>query len=124
MPWSLIMQVIETLFPELQPTYHTRIYFGLGDNGQLKIGLTGRPSGRRGGEMHFTELCAIPGDRFIEHGYHAEYATERIGRTEWFYLSDRLLLDVITMCVQQGRSSSVGILRERILARLRLVATA
>lgn len=118
------MQVIDTLFPDLQPTYRTRVYFGLGDNGQLKIGITGRKDGRRGGEMHFTELCAVPGDRFVEHRYHAEYASERIGRTEWFYLSDRLLLDVIVMCVQQGRARSVATLKELALARLRQAAAA
>lgn len=113
------MQVVETLFPELQPYYRTRVYFGLGDNGQLKIGITGRKDGRRGGEMHFTELCAVPGDRLIEQRYHREYAAERIGRTEWFYLSDRLLLDVIVMCVSQGRTRSVEALKDLTLARLR-----
>lgn len=116
------MQIVETLFPELQPFYRTRVYFGLGDNGQLKIGITGRESGRRGGEMHFTELCAVPGDRLVEQRYHAEYAAERCGRTEWFYLSDRLLTDVLVMCVQQGRSKSVEVLRGTILARLRQAA--
>lgn len=116
------MQVVETLFPELQPLYRTRVYFGLGDNGQLKIGITGRKDGRRGGEMHFTELCAVPGDRFIEQRYHTEYAADRIGRTEWFYLSDRLLLDMIVMCVQQGRARSVAVLKELALARLQQAA--
>ena len=116
------MQVVDTLFPQLEPTYKTRVYFGLGQNGQLKIGLTGRDNGRRGGEMHFTELCAERGDRIVEARYHAKYAAERIGRTEWFNLSDRLLLDVLLMCVQQGRTRSVGTLRELMLARLRQAA--
>jgi hypothetical protein len=116
--------IVESLFPELQPLYRTRIYFGLGDNGQLKIGITGRPSGRRGGEMHFTELCAVPGDRRIEDRHHAKYAAERIGRTEWFYLSDRLLTDVLVMCVQQGRAKSVEILKGLILGRLSVLAAA
>lgn len=118
------MQVLETLFPDLEPTYRTRVYFGLGDNGQLKIGITGREDGRRGGEMHFTELCAVPGDRFVEQRYHLKYTAERIGRTEWFYLSDRLLLNVTLMCVQQGRSSSVEILKHRILARMQQAVAA
>jgi hypothetical protein len=116
------MQVIESLFPDLEPVYRTRVYFGLGENGQVKIGLTGRADGRRGGEMHFTELCAVPGDRFIEHRYHAEYAQERIGRTEWFNLSDQLLMDLIVMCVQQGRGQSVETLKTVALGRLRQAA--
>jgi hypothetical protein len=112
------MQVIETLYPELEPQYRTRVYFGLGQNGQLKIGLTGRKDGRRGGEMHFTELCAIPGNRVVEARFHQQYAADRIGRTEWFGLSDRLLMDLIVRCVQQGRSQSVEILRTLIMARL------
>ena len=101
------MHIVETLFPELQPVYLTRVYFGLGDNGQVKIGLTKRASGRRGGEMHFTELCAIPGDRKVEQQYHDRYADARYGTTEWFRLSQRLLVDLICMCVQQGRTDSV-----------------
>ncbi len=116
------MQVIDTLFPELKPVYLTRVYFGYGDNGQVKIGLTGRPNGRRGGEMHFTELCAVPGDRLIEQRYHRAYTTERVGHTEWFRLSDRLLTDLIVMCVQQGRDGSVEILKGIILDRLRRAA--
>lgn len=116
------MQTVDTLFPELAPQYRTRVYFGLGLNGQIKIGITGREDGRRGGEMHFTELCAVPGDRLVEARYHRRYAIERTGRTEWFELSDRLLMDLIVMCVQQGRHQSVEILKTRVLARLRQAA--
>ena len=101
------MQVAESLFPDLVPQYRTRVYFGLGDSGQLKIGVTGRPSGRRGGEMHFDELCSVPGDRLVEQRYRAKYAKERIGKTEWHELSGRLLMDLVVMCVQQGRHKSV-----------------
>jgi hypothetical protein len=117
------MHIVETLFPELQPDCLTRVYFGLGVcRTRAKIGLTGRPSGRRGGEMHFDELCADPGDRLVEQRYHDKYAEERIGSTEWFWLSDRLLLDLIVMCVQQGRHRSVEILKGIAMARLRQAA--
>jgi hypothetical protein len=118
------MYVIETLFPDLEPTYRTRVYFGLGQNGQVKIGLTGRTSGRRGGEMHFTELCSVSGDRRTEDSYHMKYADCRIGRTEWFHLTDRLLMDLIVMCVQQGRGKSVEILKGIALGRLQMQAAA
>jgi hypothetical protein len=118
------MYIVETLFPELQPCYRTRVYFGLGDNRQVKIGITGRQNGRRGGEMHFTELCSIPGDRLIEHRYHAKYATERFSKTEWFELSDGLLTDLMVMCVQQGRHKSVEKLKEIMLVRLQRQAAA
>jgi len=117
------MQVIETLFPDFEPDYLTRVYFGLGhDFERVKIGITGRENGHRGGEMHFDEMCCIPGDRLIEHRYHRKYAAERIGKTEWFYLSDRLLMDLIVMCVQQGRYRSTEALKGIMLARLRQVA--
>jgi len=112
------MYVAETLFPDIKPAYRSRIYFGLGDNGQVKIGLTSRQNGRRGGEMHFTELCSVPGDRRTEDFYHAKYAGERIARTEWFRLSDALLVDLTLMCVQQGRTRSVEALKGLMLGRL------
>ena len=67
----------DSLFPDLEPQFLTRIYFGLGDNGQVKIGLTKRPSERRGGEMHFTELCSVPGGHLTERMYHNRYAAVR-----------------------------------------------
>src|SRR5258708_5616240 len=73
----------------------TRVYFGLGACGErVKIGLTKRKSGHRGGEMWFIEMCSVPGNRSDESHYHAKYAAERIGQTEWFHLSDRLCLDL------------------------------
>ena len=116
------MHVVETLFPDLAPDTRSRVYFGLGENGQIKIGITKRPSGRRGGEMHFTELCSVPGGRSIEADYHAKYATERIGRTEWFHLSDRLCLDLIAVCSQQSREWAAETLKTIMLRRLRLAA--
>ena len=120
-----LMYITDSLFPELQPEHRTRIYFGLGvAEDQVKIGLTGRKDGRRGGEMHFTELCAVPGDRRTEDFYHAKYTSDRIGKTEWFRLSDQLLIDLTVMCVQQGRSRSVEILKKLTLTRLHSAAAA
>ena len=119
---AVMTQLAETLFPDLQPCYRTRVYFGLGDNGQVKIGITGRPSGRRGGEMHFTELYSVPGDRKTEDLYHDRYAAERIGRTEWFRLSDRLLIDLITECTRADRVKACETLKDLILRRLQLAA--
>ena len=116
------MHATETLFPDLVPFDTKRVYFGLGENGQVKIGTTGRPSGRRGGEMHFTELCSVPGGRSIEDSYHQKYAAERIGRTEWFHLSDRLALDLITACTKQGRDWAAEAVKVILLRRLQQVA--
>lgn len=112
----------DSLFPDLEPRYLTRIYFGLGDNGQVKIGLTKRPSGRRGGEMHFTELCSVPGGHLTERMYHDRYAAERIGKTEWFRPSDRLLMDLYAMCVKQERHMTAETVRHLIEQRMRLAA--
>jgi hypothetical protein len=118
------MYVAESLFGELEPRYRKRIYFGLGVNGQIKIGLTGRANGHRGGEMHFSELCSVPGDRLTEHQYHVKYAAERHGRSEWFAPSDRLLLDTLALCAQQQRHKSVEILKEILGSRLRQAVAA
>ena len=96
-----------------------RVYFGLSENGLLKIGTTARKSGRRGGELHFTELCWVRGGRSVEDYYHGKYAAERIGKTEWFRLSDRLAFDMITMCIEQGRTGSAEALKSIMLGRLR-----
>jgi hypothetical protein len=117
------MHNVETLFPDLEPRYLTRIYFGLAVClTRIKIGKTGRPNGRRGGEMHFTELCSVPGGDLTEQMYHDMYAAERIGKTEWFHLSDRLLMDLYAMCVKQERRESAEILKAIILTRLREAA--
>ena len=118
------MFIAESLFGEQELAYRKRVYFAYGDNGQIKIGLTGRPNGHRGGEMHFLELCSVPGDRLTEHQYHAKYAAERISKTEWFSASDRLLLDILTLCAQQQRHKSVEILKEIIGSRLRQAVAA
>lgn len=102
------------------PPRTTRVYFGLGACGtRIKIGLTKRKSGHRGGEMWFIELCAVPGDRDEESYYHSKYARERIGRTEWFHLSDQLCLDLIEMCLKQTRTGSYEVLKGVLYARLR-----
>jgi len=98
----------------------TRVYFGLGACGErIKIGLTKRRNGHRGGEMWFIELCSVPGDRAEEDQYHAKYARERIGKTEWFHLSDRLCMDLIAMCLAQKKTESYEVLRGVLYARLR-----
>lgn len=112
----------ETLFPELVVLDARRCYFGLGENFQIKIGLTSRPSGRRGGEMHFAELCSERGGRNVENYYHGKYAAERIGKTEWFHLSDRLALDLIEMCIEQGRKASAETVKMIVRSRLRQAA--
>lgn len=98
----------------------TRIYFGLGACGErVKIGLTKRKSGHRGGEMWFIELCSVPGDRAVEAYFHARYAAERISKTEWFHLSDRLCMDLVAMCLGQQRTQSYEVLKGVLYTRLR-----
>ena len=117
------MYVVESLFAELEPQCRTRVYKGLGVcRTRVKIGLTSRAIARRGGEMHFTELCSEPGDRLVEQRYRDKYATERIGKTEWHWLSDRLLLDLIVECTQAGNIKAIETLKAIAMARLRQVA--
>jgi len=116
----------EPLFDDQDPLFQNvvildarRTYFALGQDGLIKVGTTSRPIGRRGGEMHFTELCSVRGGRTVESHYHGKYAAERVGKTEWFRLSDRLAFDLITMCIEQGRTGSAETLKAIMLARLR-----
>lgn len=117
----------ETLFDAQDPMFGNvtlldarRTYFGLSVcNTRIKIGISKRPSGHRGGEMHFTELCSVRGGRSMEEYYHARYAAERIAKTEWFHLSDRLAFDLIVMCIEQGRTGSAETLKAIMLGRLR-----
>lgn len=113
------MYQLESLFPDLPPSTRSRLYWGLGASGDLKCGITKRLVARRGGEMHFEELCSVPGGRSLEEEIHQKYNAERIGRTEWFRPSDRLLTDLLVLCVQQGRVKSVETLRAIMLRRLR-----
>jgi len=97
-----------------------RVYMGLSVcETRIKIGMTRRASGHRGGEMHFDELCDVRGGKSVEDYYHQKYATERIGKTEWFHLSDRLALDLIVMCTEQGRTASAETVKMIVRTRLK-----
>jgi len=109
----------ETLFDNVVILDTRRVYFGLGAcETQIKIGTSRRPSGHRGGEMHFDELCAVRGGRSVEEHYHQKYAAERIGKSEWFRLTNRVGFDVMTMCIEQGRIASAERLKHILLKRL------
>lgn len=108
----------EPLFEDFVILDARRVYFGLSENGLLKIGTTSRKSGRRGGELHFTELCSVRGGRSVESHYHQKYAADRIGTTEWFRLSGRLAFDLIVMCIEQDRTGSAEVLKSIMLGRL------
>ena len=74
--------------------------------------------------MHFAELCSVRGGRSVEDYYHGKYAAERIGKTEWFEPSDRLLLDLIVMCTEQGRTAAAETLKMIVRTRLQKKAAA
>lgn len=113
------MYQLDSMFPDLPMSPRSRLYWGLGASGDLKCGITKRLVARRGGEMHFKELVSVPGGRSLEEEVHQRYNAERIGRTEWFRPSNRLLTDLLVLCVQQGRVQSVHILQAIMLQRLR-----
>jgi len=116
----MVYLVEETLFPEIVPNELGWVYFGLGLGGinLIKIGHTMRTPDHRGGEVHFNPLCCVPGSKRTERMFHRKYAAERIGKSEWFHLSDRLALDLIVMCTQQGLVKSVEILKFILAERL------
>jgi len=115
-----LFDVQDPLFENVVILDARRVYFGLSVcRTRCKIGTTSRKSGRRGGELHFAELCSVRGGRSVEEYYHQKYAAERIGKTEWFDLSDRLAFDLITMCIEQGHTGSAETLKTIMLGRLR-----
>lgn len=80
----------------------TRVYFVLDERaGEIKIGFS-HDIDRRLGELRREGreprvLATIPGDKQTEQAMHARFAAERIGETEWFRASDRLLRFIAAM---------------------------
>jgi hypothetical protein len=64
-------------------------YLRFGD--RIKIGTSGNPRSRLA-SLRFDELLAFErGDRLVEQRRHAQFATHRFPRTEWFQAHDALL---------------------------------
>lgn len=80
------------------------VYFAMLGN-QVKIGTTANISERFEGSMlpPTVEIWVIPGSYEQERSYHRRFAVERIRRTEWFNLSDRLRGHIDDM-VQSGEA--------------------
>lgn len=61
---------------------------------RIKIGTTAHPRQRLGAIWHDELLAFEPGDRLVERRRHAQFAEERLGRTEWFTRSEALTAHV------------------------------
>ena len=57
---------------------------------RVKIGTSSNPRQRLGAIWHDDLLAFERGDRRLEHRRHVQFAEERLDRTEWFELSERL----------------------------------
>ncbi len=66
----------------------------------VKIGTTGNPRGRFTALLHEEVLAFERGDRALEQVRHAQFAAQRIPRTEWFEQSDELAAHVAAL--QEG----------------------
>ena len=70
------------------------VYYMLAKNGRVKIGFSGWPEGRRSQlQVYFGPLEILAtedGGRAKERERHDQFASTRIGRTEWFDVSDEL----------------------------------
>ncbi len=59
--------------------------------GRIKIGTSGNPRGRLA-SLPYEEILAFErGDRLVEQRRHAQFASQRIPRTEWFEQHEALL---------------------------------
>jgi hypothetical protein len=57
---------------------------------RIKIGTTANPRQRLGRLWHEELLAFEQGDRLVEHRRHQEFASSRLGRSEWFGASSAL----------------------------------
>jgi hypothetical protein len=74
----------ELPLPRIDVVYYLR--FGT----SVKIGTTFNPRQRFAALLHEEVLAFELGDRTVEHRRHEEFATDRLGTSEWFSLSPRL----------------------------------
>lgn len=75
---------IEVVPPGVDVVYYIR--FG----GQVKIGTSSTPRTRIASLPHDEVLAFERGDRRLEQRRHAQFAAQRIPRTEWFHMNDEL----------------------------------
>lgn len=76
--------------PDIRPTtVHVVYYVRFGD--RIKIGTSGRPRQRLSAIPHDELLAFEPGDRMLEQKRHLQFAVARLGTSEWFAATPRLL---------------------------------
>jgi hypothetical protein len=76
------------------PAAHVDVVYYIRQRERIKIGTSGNPRSRLAA-LHYDELLAFErGDRRVEQRRHAEFASHRIPRTEWFAVHDALLAHI------------------------------
>ena len=69
---------------------------------RIKIGTSGNPRSRLAA-LHYDEVLAFErGDRRLEQRRHAQFASRRIPRTEWFAVHDELLAHIAELAAGVG----------------------
>ncbi|CAN5274266.1 hypothetical protein BH11ACT3_BH11ACT3_23530 [soil metagenome] len=86
----------ETADGELAPPRVDVVYY-LRHGDRVKIGTTANPRQRFGALWHDEVLAFERGDRKLEQRRHAQFADDRIGRSEWFRLSEPIAVQVETI---------------------------
>ncbi|MDQ1122424.1 GIY-YIG nuclease family protein [Microbacterium trichothecenolyticum] len=84
---------------ELPPPRVDVVYY-LRYEDRIKIGTTAHPRRRLAAIWHDEVLAFEPGDRLVERRRHAQFAGERLGRSEWFHRS--AALDIHVAAVAAG----------------------
>lgn len=75
---------------EAPTTVRVDVVYYLRYRDRIKIGTSGNPRTRIAGLLHDEVLAFEPGDRLVEQRRHAQFAAQRIPRTEWFEHSEEL----------------------------------
>lgn len=79
----------DTVDDELPPPRLDVVYYLRFDD-RVKIGTTANPRQRFAAIWHDDLLALERGDRRLEQRRHGQFAADRLGRSEWFALSDAL----------------------------------
>ena len=82
-----------TLLPDLEGPYpFVGLIYWMTDGVRIKVGYTERPPRRRGGELKTEVIYVEPGDKLAERREHNRWSANRIGTTEWFEATFRIMV--------------------------------
>ncbi len=97
------------------PAPRGEVVYYVTDGCYIKIGRT-KSLRRRGGELRTQMIYSLPGGPVEEREHHRMWAANRIGSSEWFRVSEDLLLWLFARTYGQHHMREVGVIRHLALA--------